>query len=70
VTILSEKLTEHEELWLFVWIEVCKLQNKLETHQVGCNFFLVCFELPLISGHVAAGGIVRMHKKWLSLDVT
>jgi len=33
-------------------------------------FFLVCFELPLISGHVAAGGIVRMHKKcWVWIYV-
>jgi hypothetical protein len=34
------------------------------------QLFFVCFELPLISGHVAAEGIVRMHKKMLSLDVT
>jgi hypothetical protein len=42
VTILSEKLTEHEEsefedLLLFALIEVCRLPNRLETHQIGCN---------------------------------
>jgi hypothetical protein len=42
VTNLSEKLTEHEEsefedLLLLVLIEVCRLPNRLEIHQVGCN---------------------------------
>jgi len=35
------------------------------------QLFCVCFELPLIWEHVAAGGIVRMHKKcwvWMWLE--